>query len=94
MKIFHLCMQWMLYLNLVLSAVLEILVYQKYRKVFFPLIAFKKDGTAVLIKSLSDEGNYIGIDKGLKSEVQTFDKSEFKEIFSEYFIIAKGIKQA
>ena len=65
----------------------------KISESFFPLIAFKKDGTAVLIKSLSDEGKYIGIEKGLKSEVQTFDKSEFKEIFSEYFIIAKQLNK-
>lgn len=58
---------------------------------FFPLIAFKKDGQAVVVESFSEEGNLTlsGESSGKNKEI--LDKQSYRSDFSGYVIIVKKL---
>lgn len=58
---------------------------------FFPLIAFLKNGRAVYIKKIDDEGNYSVVGRNSHSDEIQLSSKEFKDEYSGFVILAKAL---
>ncbi|MBM37760.1 MAG: type I secretion system permease/ATPase [Woeseia sp.] len=58
---------------------------------FFPLIAFKRDGQAVVVENLSDEGNFRVRNEANEKDTEIIDKQTYRSDFSGYVIIVKKL---
>ncbi len=63
----------------------------KLSKEFLPLIAFKKDGSSIVINSLTDDGEINFQKGGPRSIKETCSIDRFREDFSGYVILAKEL---
>ncbi len=59
----------------------------------FPLVAFHKNGHAMLLKKTPDSDGYLGVDQDAPGRTRVFDKDDLKKEFSGYYIIAKKLNQ-
>lgn len=66
---------------------------QKLSENFFPLIAFLEDGTSVLIKSVTDDGEYVCTKPNNKGQTTKIAKSKFQTDFSGFVIIVKELNE-
>ncbi len=64
---------------------------KKLDEQYFPLIAFKKNGSGVLIKGLSEDDNYIISKPHTKSNGETVSRDTIEADYSGYVIIVKEL---
>lgn len=58
-----------------------------------PLIAFKKDGSSVVLKEMDEDSNFTVLNSTRGAENKTLDKNEFRKEYSGYAVIAKKLNQ-
>ena len=65
----------------------------KITEQYFPLIAFQKDGSGILVKGLSEDGKFIISNPQTKSKIETVSKDTLEADYSGYLIIVKELTQ-
>ena len=69
------------------------LKYNKLTQDLFPLIAFLKNGDAVLLHSLADDGTLQATEVAGTGKASDFDADAFRQDFSGYVILAKELNK-
>lgn len=64
---------------------------EKINSDFLPLIAFLKDGSAVLVKEKSDSDDILVVSPDQKNKTTIIDTATFKKDYSGYLILAKEL---
>ena len=64
---------------------------EKIKAEFLPLIAFLKDGSAVIIKEKLDSDQFLLVSPAERAKNKTVDASTFKKEYSGYLILAKEL---
>ena len=67
--------------------------FKQLTQELFPLIAFLKNGEAVLLKSLADDGTLQAAEHSDKGKVFNLNTKEFRRDFSGYVILAKELNK-
>lgn len=70
-----------------------VLKYKQIKAELFPLIAFFKNGKAILLKSLAEDGSLQAIETSGKGNIVQLDAEEFRQDFSGYVILAKELNK-
>jgi ATP-binding cassette, subfamily C, bacterial LapB len=79
--------------NLGFKSSFGMLKYNKLTQDLFPLIAFLKNGDAVLLHSLADDGAPQATEISGTDKASDFDSVAFRQDFSGYIILAKALNK-